>query len=198
MNWLKNDILFTQPTGRVYTAANPPSNWPLPPVFIAALAQQDIFLPSTLHVSELRQEHEPGDRARRERVRQQTTPAVFANYSYQTDPDPKDFPLSELNLPPNNRFNLGASFTYDKFLGNLSVTYTDEAFWQDVLNDPFHGTTEPYTLVNAGFGFRWLDDKVTTSLKFVNLANSSVQQHVFGDITKFQMVAEVKVQFPGR
>ena len=51
------------------------------------------------------------------------------------------------------------------------MTYTDEAFWQDVLNDPYHGTTEPYTLVNAGFGFRWLDDKVTTSLKFVNLAN---------------------------
>ncbi len=148
-----------------------------------------------LHVSEFRQEHEPGNRARRERVLNRYT-SLFANYSYQSDPDPKDFPLSELNLPPNNRFNIGASFTYNKFLGNISVAYTDEAFWQDVLNDPYHGTTEPYTLVNAGFGFRWLDDKVTTSLKVVNLANSSVQQHVFGDVTKFQMVGEIKVQFP--
>ena len=123
---------------------------------------------------------------------------AFANYSYQSDPDPKDCPLSELNLPPNNRFNIGANFTYDKFLGNFSVTYTDEAFWQDVLNDPYHGTTKPYTLVNAGVGYQWLDDKVTTSLKFVNLVNSTVQQHVFGDISKFQMVAEVKVGFPGR
>jgi outer membrane receptor protein involved in Fe transport len=195
MNWLKNDILFTQPPGGVYTAANPPSNWPLPAVFIAALAQQNIFLPSrftylnfgksTSHGIEL------GVNAYVNKYA-----SVFANYSYQSDPDPKDFPLSELNLPPNNRFNIGASFTVKKFLGNLSVAYTDKAFWQDVLNDPYHGTTEPYTLVNAGFGFRWLDDKVTTSLKVVNLANSTVQQHVFGDITKFQMVGEVKVQFP--
>ncbi len=195
MNWLKNDILFTQPTGAVYTPANPPSNWPLPPGVLLLLAQQNIFLPSRFTYlnfgKSTSQGIELGVNAYLNRYA-----SLFANYSYQSDPDPKDFPLSELNLPPNNRFNIGASFTYNKFLGNISVAYTDEAFWQDVLNDPFHGTTEPYTLVNAGFGFRWLDDKVTTSLKVVNLANSSVQQHVFGDITKFQMVGEIKVQFP--
>ncbi len=195
MNWLKNDILFTQPPGAVYTAANPPSNWPLPPAVIAGLAQAGIFLPSEftyLNFGEsTSQGIELGVNAYVNRYA-----SIFANYSYQTDPDPKDFPLTELNLPPNNRFSVGGNFTYNKLLGNLSITYTDEAFWQDVLNDPFHGTTEPYTLVNAGVGFRWLDDKVTTSLKFVNLANSSVQQHVFGDVTKFQMVGEIKVQFP--
>ncbi len=67
-----------------------------------------------------------------------------------------------------------------------------------MLNEPYHGTTKPYTIVNAGVGYTFIDDKVTTSLKFVNLANSSVQQHVFGDITKFQMVAELKVNFPGK
>ena len=197
MNWLKNDILFTQPPGAVYTAASPPSNWPLPPIFIAALAQQGVFLPSRFTYlnfgKSTSQGVELGVNAYVNRYA-----SVFANYSYQSDPDPKDFPLSELNLPPNNRFNIGASFTYDKFLGNVSITYTDEAFWQDVLNDPYHGTTEPYTLVNAGFGYRWLDDKVTTSLKVVNLANSSVQQHVFGDITRLQVVGEFKVTFAGR
>ena len=195
MNWLKNDILFTQPPGAVYTAARPPSNWPLSPLFIAALAQQGIFLPSQFtylnFVESTSQGVELGVNAYVNRYS-----SIFANYSYQTDPDPKDFPLSELNLPPNNRFSVGGNFIYKHLLGNISITYTDEAFWQDVLNDPFHGTTEPYTLVNAGVGFRWLDDKVTTSLKFVNLANSSVQQHVFGDVTKFQMVGEIKVQFP--
>lgn len=195
MNWLKNDILFTQPPGGVYTAANPPSNWPLPPIFIAALAQQNIFLPSRFTYLNFGKSTSQGIELGVNAFVNQYA-SLFANYSYQSDPDPKDFPLSELNLPPNNRFNVGASFTYGKFLGSLSVTYTDEAFWQDVLNDPFHGTTEPYTLVNAGFGFRWLDDKVTTSLKVVNLANSSIQQHVFGDVTKLQMVGEVKVQFP--
>jgi iron complex outermembrane receptor protein len=197
MNWLKNDILFTQPPGAVYTATNPPSNWPLPPIVIAGLAQANIFLPSQFTYLNFGKSTSQGLELGVNAYLNNYA-SVFANYSYQTDPDPKDFPLSELNLPPNNRFNIGASFTYDKFLGNLSVTYTDEAFWQDVLNDPYHGTTKPYTLVNAGIGFRWLDDKVTTSLKFVNLVNSSVQQHVFGDITKLQMVGEIKVFFPGR
>ncbi len=71
MNWLKNDILFTQPQGAVYTAANPPSNWPLPPFFIAALAAAGHLSAVDIHLLELRQEHEPGPRARRERLREQ-------------------------------------------------------------------------------------------------------------------------------
>ena len=195
MNWVKNDILFTQ--NGVYSAQQPPSNWPLPPIVIAALGQQGIFLPSTFTYLNFGKSTNQGIELGANAYVNEYVSA-FANYSYQSDPDPKDFPLSELNLPPNNRFNIGANFTYNKFLGNLSITYTDEAFWQDVLNDPFHGTTKPYTLVNAGVGYRWLDDRVTTSLKFVNLANQTIQQHVFGDITKFQMVAEVKVNFPTR
>ena len=103
--------------------------------------------------------------------------------------------MTELNLPAKNRFNVGANFTYGRFLGNLTVTYTDGAFWQDVLDDPYHGTTESYTLVNGGFGVQWADDKVTTSIKVINLANSDVQQHVFGDIIKRQIVGEVRVEF---
>jgi len=195
MNWLKNDILFTQ--DGIYAAANPPSNWPLPAAVIALLTASGNPLPSRFTYLNFGKSTSQGIELGVNAYVNQFA-SLFANYSYQSDPDPKDFPLSELNLPPNNRFNIGANFTYDKFLGNFSVTYTDEAFWQDVLSDPFHGTTEPYTLVNAAVGFRWLDDKVTTSLKIVNLVNSSVQQHVFGDITKFQMVGEVKVFFPGR
>ncbi len=195
MNWLKNDILFTQ--DGIYTPANPPSNWPLPPAVIGLLTASGNPLPSRFTYLNFGKSTSQGiELGVNAYVNKYAS--VFANYSYQSDPDPKDFPLSELNLPPNNRFNIGASFTCGPFLGNLSVTYTDEAFWQDVLNDPYHGTTEPYTLVNGGVGFRWLDDKVTTSLKVVNLVNSSVQQHVFGDITKFQMVGEFKVFFPGR
>jgi hypothetical protein len=53
-------------------------------------------------------------------------------------------------------------------------------------------------MVNLGFGYRWADDKVTTSIKIVNLANEDIQQHVFGDITKRQIVGEVRVGFPRR
>jgi iron complex outermembrane receptor protein len=192
-NWLNNDILFTQ--DGVYTAGNPPSNWPLPPAVISLLAAQGRFLPSRFTYKNFGESTTQGiELGVNAYVNQYAS--IFANYSYQTDPDPKDFPLSELNLPPNNRFNIGANFTYGRFTGNFSVAHTDDAFWQDVLNDPYHGTTEAYTLLNAGFGYTWMDDKVTTSIKFVNLTNDDVQQHVFGDITKRQVVGEVRFNVP--
>jgi iron complex outermembrane receptor protein len=193
MNWLKNDILFTQ--DGVYTAANPPSNWPLPPIVISLLAAQGRFLPSRFTYKNFGESTSQGFELGVNAYANQYV-SLFANYSYQSDPDPKDFPLSELNLPPNNRFNVGANFNYRKFNGNFSVAYTDDAFWQDVLNDPYHGTTEAYTIVNAGVGYSWAEDKIITSVKFVNLANSDVQQHVFGDITKRQIVGEIRFNVP--
>jgi outer membrane receptor protein involved in Fe transport len=103
--------------------------------------------------------------------------------------------LSELNIPAKNRFNAGVNFSRGRYLGDLTVSYSGSAFWQDVLDDPFHGTTKAYTLVNGGFGVRWNKNRVTTSLKVVNLANQSVQQHVFGDILKRQIVGEMRVGF---
>ena len=120
---------------------------------------------------------------------------AFVNYSWQGTPDPKDFDLSELNIPPKNRFNAGFNFSKKRVLGDLSVNYSGSAFWQDVLGDAFHGTTEAYTMINGGVGVRWEDGKVTTSVKVVNLANQDVQQHVFGDIVKRQVVGEMRVQF---
>ena len=75
------------------------------------------------------------------------------------------------------------------------MSYSDSAFWQDVLDSRYSGTTDPYTLVNGGFGIRWGGDQVTTSIKVINLANEDVQQHVFGDILKRQFVGEIRVQF---
>ncbi len=93
---------------------------------------------------------------------------VFANYSYQFKPY-SDFDISEVNLPPKNRVNAGFSFSEGMFLGNMNVSYQDEAFWQDVLDSRFHGTTESYTQVNGAFGVKWGGDKVTTTIKFNNL-----------------------------
>ena len=92
MNWLKNDILFTQPADGVYTAANPPSNWPLPPVVIAAARAAEHLPAVALHVSEFRQEHEPGHRARRQRVRQPVTPASLPTTRIRPIPTRRTFP----------------------------------------------------------------------------------------------------------
>ena len=64
-----------------------------------------------------------------------------------------------------------------------------------MLDARYHGTTEAYTLVNGGFGVRWIDDQLTTSVKVINLANEDVQQHVFGDVLKRQVIGELRVVF---
>jgi hypothetical protein len=49
--------------------------------------------------------------------------------------------------------------------------------------------------VNAGLGLRWRGDRMTTSLKVTNLLNQNVQQHVFGDVLKRQVLLEVHSKF---
>ena len=83
----------------------------------------------------------------------------------------------------------------DAFSATLNVTYQDEAFWQDVLDARFHGPTEAFTQVNGAFGMRWMDDKLTTTLKVINLFDEEIQSHVFGDVLKRQVIGELRVQF---
>ena len=124
---------------------------------------------------------------------------AFTNYSYQWMPEIADFPagtgIADINWPAKNRFNAGFDFSYQRLLGNLSVNHTDSAYWQDVLDVRFAGSTKPYTIVNAAVGVRWARDKVVTSLKVTNLANQEVQQHIFGDIIKRQIVGEARFTF---
>jgi iron complex outermembrane receptor protein len=192
VNRTKNDIFFTEVTGDRYTARNPPPGWPLPPAVIALIPGASFPARFTyLNFGRVTQRGlELGfDAALNQYV------SAYANYSWQGEPEPDGFDLSELNLPPENRFNIGASFNYDRFLGNLSISYAGDAFWQDVLDARYHGTTDAYTLVNGGFGIRWMNDQLTTSVKLINITNQDVQQHVFGDILKRQVIGELRVGF---
>jgi outer membrane receptor protein involved in Fe transport len=196
VNKAKNDILFTEVRSARYTASNPPPGWPLSPLVIPAVTAGAGF-PALFTYQNFGKTTQKGLELGVD------TPVarylnVFANYSWQGKPDPTGFDISELNLPAKNRYNLGASIAYARFLGNVSVSYSDSAFWQDVLDDRYHGTTDSYTLVNAGFGVKWgAGDLITTSVKVTNLANQDIQQHVFGDVTKRQIVGELRVGFGG-
>lgn len=100
-----------------------------------------------------------------------------------------------MNLPPQNRFNLGFNFTQGRFTGNMSYTWVDDAYWQDVLDSRFHGPTDAYSQVNGAFGVRWGGDRLITTVKVINLLNEDIQSHVFGDILKRQVIGEVRVTF---
>jgi outer membrane receptor protein involved in Fe transport len=119
---------------------------------------------------------------------------VFANYSFQAEPEP-DFALSEINLPPTHRVNAGLNFNQSRFLGNLSVSYVDDAFYQDVLDARFAGTTKSYTQVNGAFGVKLFNQKATATVKVINLLDDDIQSHVFGDILKRQVIGELRVTF---
>ena len=178
-----------------YTAANPPPGWPLPPVILTAMAQQGIYLPRTaftyLNLGPTRQK---GAELSIDH-RMNASFSTFANYSWQDDPeildDDNPFPAIELSLPPSHRFNLGGTYSGRRFLGSLVVSYTDKGFWTDVLDSPYHGYTDAFTMVNGSFGVRW-NNRVTTTIKSTNLFNREIQQHVFGDILGRSVTAEVR------
>ena len=193
-NHTEDGIYFTQVGA--YGPANPPPGWPLPPAVLALLALRvpPVILPSDFTYLNLGSIDDKGielgvDAAINRYVN------VFTNYSYQWTPEVDGFPITEINLPPKNRFNTGFNFNASRFLGNLTVSYTDSAFWQDVLDARFAGRTDAYTLVNAGIGARWSGERLVTSLKITNLANKEVMQHIFGDIIKRQVVGEVRFTF---
>ena len=199
-NNTKDGIYFTPVAA--YSAAAPPPTWPavLPTAILSLLAARTppVILPSQFTYLNLGTIKDKGielgfDTSLNRYVN------VFANYSYQWMPVAEDLPsgtsITDINWPAENRFNAGFDFSYSRFLGNFSVNFSDEAYWQDVLDARYAGTTERYTLVNAAFGVRWLGDKVTTSIKLTNIGNEEVQQHIFGDILKRQVVGELRVGF---
>jgi outer membrane receptor protein involved in Fe transport len=188
----------------INTAGQPVSGAIVPFLLIAPplVGQPPVILPRTvsnyLNLSGLRQR---GFEASIDH-RFSDTVSGYVNYSYQDDPkklsvDPGQipYPTSEIAVAAKNRFNAGVSFNDKRFLGNASVNYSDKAFWTDVLTSEYDGPTDSYTMVNATFGVKWADGKVTTSLKGTNLLNEKIQQHTFGDILKRSIYAEVRFAF---
>jgi outer membrane receptor protein involved in Fe transport len=176
-----------------YSAASPPTGWPLPPAFVPPNT-----LPSRYTYLNLGTVKDKGVELG---VDSAVNPYLnlFVNYSYQWMPEIEDFPtgvtINDVNWPAKNRFNVGANVNYTKWFGNVSLNYTDESYWQDVLDARFAGTTDAFTLVNAAVGYRWFNEKVVTSLKLTNIGNQEIQQHIFGDILRRQVVGEVRFGF---
>ena len=48
-------------------------------------------------------------------------------------------------------------------------------------------------MVNLTAGMKFDGGRYSAALKIVNLANEDVQQHIFGDILKRQVMVEVKM-----
>jgi outer membrane receptor protein involved in Fe transport len=106
VNDSKNTIFFRQVGS--YTAAASPPGWPLPPAVLNLLIAGNAFgpgngLPSAFSYENLGKTRDKG-------VELGVDAAVtnslnmFVNYSWQAKPKPTGFDISDLNLPPTNRF----------------------------------------------------------------------------------------------
>ena len=133
-------------------------------------------------------------------VQHRVSPRVsfFANYSWQDTPEVLDaaddqiqYPISEVGIPAEHRFNAGVAYNGPRFVGNVNVNYSGEALWTDVLGAEFHGYTDAYTMLNATVGVRFADGRMTISLKGTNLTNEEILQHIYGDLIRRSVVAEL-------
>ena len=218
-NSMIDEIYFTQVGS--YSSKNVPPGWPLPPAVLDQLIAANAFGPglglpsdySYRNTSNLPGCDSPGRDCGAVRtqglelgldVAVTNSVNAFVNYSWQSNPSLKsgDIPdpretggSSEYNFPPNNRFNAGFNVSHGRYFGDFALSYQGEAYWQDVLDARYAGTTDPFTLLNGSFGVRWAGGKLITSIKGTNLANQEVMQHVFGDVIKRSIAGEVKVTF---
>jgi len=190
-NNIRDDIFFTQ--SAAYSSRKPPPGWPLPPVVLDLMNAAGSGLPSNytyLNFGRTKQWGlELGFNAT-------INPSfrTYVNYSYQPTPD-VNFDESEINQAPKNRFNLGLSGDNGRFFGSFDVNYTDEAFWQDVLDARYAGWTDAWTGVNVAFGARFMQENLSAAVKINNIANRYIQQHIFGDVLKRQFVFELRAGF---
>jgi outer membrane receptor for ferrienterochelin and colicin len=120
------------------------------------------------------------------------TVSGFVNYTWQDDAE-TDGDVSELNQPPTHHVNVGAGIDRGRYFGSASLSYQDDAFWQDVTG--YEGRTAPYTIVNAGVGLRSNDGAMTVAVRVTNLLNRTTQQHIFGDLIKRTVIGEVRFGF---
>jgi outer membrane receptor protein involved in Fe transport len=189
----EEQIFFT--TTGIWTTAPPgfpvPAAWPV-------LLQRGIVFPSDFSYLNLGQVRSQGLELGIDGAVTNTIGA-FVNYSFQPEPNP-DFPdlteeqaLAEINIPARHLFNAGISYTSGRAFGLFSINHSASAFWQDVLDSRFHGTTDAYTMLNLTAGMKFSGGRYSAALKIVNLTNEEVQQHIFADVLKRQAMIELKM-----
>jgi iron complex outermembrane receptor protein len=191
VNHTTNMIQFTE-TG-TYSSSAPPPGWPLPPAALDQLAAQGRGLPSRFSYLNYDRIADRGVELSAD-FRISRAASAFVNYSWQAEPKPTGFDISELNLPPTHHFNLGVNVLHGRYFGNLSGAFVDRAFWQDV-PAPYHGWSSGYTLIDGAFGIHSTDQAMTVSVRGMNLLNRPVQQHVFGDVIRRTVIGEVRFAF---
>ena len=122
----------------------------------------------------------------------------FLNYSWQAEPVVEGFgeeDADEISIPAAHRINAGIDTQIGAVDLGVSLNYTDRAYWTDVLTAEYHGWTEAFTLVNATLAVNLMEGRVQPSVRVINLLNQEIQNHVFGDVLRRQIVGGLRYRF---
>ena len=205
-NFTSTEALIEAGVEPYYSSENPPPGWPLNPIvidFLALIPPPDgpVYLPANLMYLNIGSIRSAGlELSARHTFRRGLT--LFGNYSYQILPelldpvgDPNRPRSDTINTPPYHRVNAGATYNGQTYLGNLTVNYSDRAFFAQGIQPFYYGYSDSYTLVTVSVGRRWSDGWVTTNIKVLNLLDDPVKQHVFGDLMRRTVMLEALFRF---
>ena len=172
----------------LFGPANPPPGWPLAPELVPPLPKTF----GVVNVGTVRDQgiefalHTDWDHGISTR----------ASYTFQaettiTEEDPM-LPF-QLSQPPRHQWAFGIVRDGPRWRGSLNVAYTDEAFWSDVLDSRFWGTTEAYVLTSGQLGVTLPGSQAEIVVSAINMFDRKIMQHVFGDILRRQVKTELRV-----
>lgn len=122
----------------------------------------------------------------------------YVNYSWQDDPEATGYSeaeMAELPQPAKHRVNAGLNAGIGVVNLGVTASYQGRAFWTDVLTSDYHGWTEPFTMVNTSLSVDLLEGRLRPGVRVVNLLNQDIQQHIFGDVLKRQIIGQLRFRF---
>jgi outer membrane receptor protein involved in Fe transport len=187
-NDVRNNIVFV-PT-QFYSPSDPPAGWPGNPSTVPRFVLPKTF--SFLNVGRVRDQgvEVSWDMNWNDAVSTRTA------YTYEDDPkvsNDRSTPL-QVNRPPHHQGSVLASVRQPRWFASAGATYTDKAFWADVLDSRFWGTTRAYVNANAAIGL-FANAATQVAVKSTNILDRKIKEHVFGDIIRRKTTVELRYRF---
>jgi outer membrane receptor protein involved in Fe transport len=187
-NTVKNNVTFFP--SEFYGPADPPPGWPGAPSTVPVFALPKVF--TYFNVGSVRNEGLDASAEFRSGAA-----TLRASYTWQRTPhvvnhDP--FIPLVVNRPPKQMASISGELDHDRWFGSASASYSDRAFWADVLDPRFWGYTKAYTIVSGTVGLH-AASRSDVSIEGTNLFNQRVKQHVFGDIIGRRITVGVRHHF---
>jgi outer membrane receptor protein involved in Fe transport len=187
-NDVKDNIVFV-PTA-FYSPSTPPAGWPLPPSTVPRLT-----LPKTFSFINLGRVRDQGAEMSWDMNWSSAISSRMA-YTYQQNPrvfNDSSTPLT-VNRPPRHQASLLGNVRQPRWFAAFGATYSDKAYWADVLDSRFWGFSDPFVIFDAGVGVH-ARANIDVVLHATDLFDRPVKQHAVGDTIRRKTTLELRYRF---